>query len=292
MKIKMTIILIIHLEIEFKLKMNKYDLIKEYQNGNNLAGTELLKKYKGFITIFVSLLYYGNYEIKNTSTKNFLKLLQTKNNQFNIEKLEDTIKAINNIYSTYDYIDALQDVQLSFLIAIKTFDITEYENRNNIEDPFDYFLSSYFPYILKKNTIDKLRNEPFPYTPGNEWSVKSITIEDNIFMTNIDDNWVNGDTCEEEFLDLSKDERELLKEKYIDNLTLKEIAQKRNKNKSTISRKLKQIKKTLIKNKKLKLENEFIIKEYLNNKSITDIGKKLNKSPMTIYRRLAKLKGG
>ncbi len=227
--------------------MTGNELLKRFQNGDKSAGEELLKKYEGFIAIFASLLYYGNYNHENTGVKKFLSLLCSENN----EKLDNIIKVINEMYSSYDYEDVLQDVQLSFLFTAKIYN--EKYTSENVENPFDYFLSFYFPYILKKNTIDKLNNEPLTsfYTGFHRaGSELATTTEEAVFDEEINDNWVSGDTCNEEFFLLTEEERRLLKLRYVDEMTLQEIADLEKKAKSTISRKIKRVKKKILKNRK------------------------------------------
>lgn len=269
----------------------KIILVEKYQKGNNDAGQELLDMYEAFIKNFVSLLYHGSYSI-NTSVKNFLRLLQPSGS-YSPEKVSNVIGVINKMYSTYDFEDIFQDVKMCFIMAVNTFDIKEYKKRDDVKSPFDYFLAIYFPYILKNNTIDNISKEPLTCMNIENWPLQQllVTDKDEVSKTNIDRDWVNGITCNSRFLELTIEERLILKLRFEDHLILEEIGDRLGKSKSSISRRINTIKNKLKKIKDTKEENKIIADEYLvNNKSVEEIGDMLDKTPMTIYRRLKNIK--
>lgn len=269
----------------------KLKLIEEYKKGNKDSGEELLDMYDAFIKNFVSLIYHGSYK-SNTSVKNFLRLLQPGGSS-SVEELTNVVSVINAIYSTYDFEDVYQDVKLSFLISLDVFDISEYDERKEVQSPFDYFLSIYFPYILKNNTVDTVKTEPLSDNI-EKWPMQNpflVTGKDEVSKTLIDREWVNGNTCNNRFSDLTIEERLILKLRFEDHLILEEIGERLGKSKSSISRRINTIKNKLEKIKDKNIENKIIANEYLvNNKSVEEIGDMLDKTPMTIYRRLKNIK--
>lgn len=268
--------------------LNKYDLIAKYQDNDKESGEKLLEEFEGFIFTFANLLYYGKYDLSNTGVRNFLNLL-TESNENNIKEIEKIIKIINEKYSSFDYLDVYHDVQLSFLIALKAFNLSMFNEQEHITDPFEYFLSIYFCYILKRNTVDKIINTPLYREYVDKWPMdipKLVAVEKDVFKTEIDNDWVEGRTCSEEFLSLSNDERFLLKQYYVDELTLEEIAKIRDKGTTGIFKNLKKIKNKIKKFKERNEENLYIVSEYKKGKTIKEIGKEINKSYSTVYRRL------
>jgi predicted DNA-binding protein YlxM (UPF0122 family) len=118
-----------------------------------------------------------------------------------------------------------------------------------------------------------------------------VTEKDEVSKTSIDRDWVNGNTCNNRFSDLTIEERLILKLRFEDHLILDEIGERLGKSKSSISRRINTIRNKLEKIKDKNIENKIIANEYLvNNKTVEEIGDMLDKTPMTIYRRLKNIK--
>ena len=136
--------------------------------------------------------------------------------------------------------DVRQTVDMTFFQCI-----TRYQRKDSEKGPipFSGFLYSYFFYLLKKNVdtllIDQLGRKTFPLladdanedsegesSPGFKAPPQEYEIQELLATDDINEFWVLGETCEEPFVHLTIQERQLLKWRYIDGLRSSEISKK------------------------------------------------------------------
>jgi hypothetical protein len=152
--------------------------------------------------------------------------------------------------------DVRQTVNLTFLQCVK-----RYEKRDSEKGPipFSAFLYSYFFYLLKKNVdtflIDQLGRKSFPlYTEGSTgedgsdhvegFNVDTIehAVRDLIFSNNVDEFWVLGESTQPPFDQLTVQERQLIKWKYVDGKKSSEIAAKITEHPNTVREHISKVK--------------------------------------------------
>jgi DNA-directed RNA polymerase specialized sigma24 family protein len=123
--------------------------------------------------------------------------------------------------------------------------IARYQRRDSEKGPipFSGFLYSYFFYLLKKNVdtflIDQLGRKSFPLlddesneddqdqgSPGFKAPAIDVDMDKMLATEDINEFWVLGESCSQPFDQLSTQERQLLKWRYIDGLRSSEISKK------------------------------------------------------------------
>lgn len=152
--------------------------------------------------------------------------------------------------------DVRQTVNLTFLQCVK-----RYERRDSEKGPipFSAFLYSYFFYLLKKNVdtflIDQLGRKSFPLYNENSsneegsdqqegFNVDTMeyAIKDLIFAGNVDEFWVLGENTQPPFDQLSVQERQLIKWKYVDGKKSSDIAAKITEHPNTVREHISKVK--------------------------------------------------
>jgi DNA-directed RNA polymerase specialized sigma24 family protein len=135
--------------------------------------------------------------------------------------------------------DVRQTVNMTFFQCI-----TRYQRKDSEKGPipFSGFLYSYFFYLLKKNVdnflIDQLGRKSFPLLsdevnteeegetqPGFKAPPVEYSLEQILGAEEINEFWVLGETCYPPFDQLTIQERQLLKWRFVDNRKSSEIAQ-------------------------------------------------------------------
>ena len=136
--------------------------------------------------------------------------------------------------------DVRQTVDMTFFQCI-----TRYQRRDSEKGPipFSGFLYSYFFYLLKKNVdtflIDQLGRKSFPLlddesneedqdqnSPGFKAPAIDVDMDKLLATEDINEFWVLGESCSQPFDQLSIQERQLLKWRYVDGLRSSEISKK------------------------------------------------------------------
>lgn len=134
--------------------------------------------------------------------------------------------------------DVRQTVNMTFFQCI-----SRYQRRDSEKGPipFSGFLYSYFFYLLKKNVdtflIDQLGRKSFPLLddesnnddeqesqPGFKAPPIEYSLEQILGTEEINEFWVLGETCYPPFDELTVQERQLLKWRFVDNRKSSEIA--------------------------------------------------------------------
>lgn len=151
--------------------------------------------------------------------------------------------------------DVRQTVDMTFFQCI-----ARYQRKDSEKGPipFSGFLYSYFFYLLKKNVdtllIDQLGRKTFPLlddeaneddqdssAPGFKAPPQENDVEDALVTEDVNELWVLGETCAAPFDELTVQERQLLKWRYIDNLRSSEISKKITEHPNTVREHLSKI---------------------------------------------------
>ena len=201
-------------------------LALKYQNGNDEAGEKLLEDYNNTVRLFVKTLYYGNYYKGNNLVESFTKLLVSKGVNERDKAIKNVLDVISTKYKTYYSItDLEQDVKEAILRTALKY------KPEKINKPFEYFFKIYFCYMVKANTIDRLDapisvakdENSMDYIKSKRSYNKSDETTDFIDSSKY---FVKGETTSGLFEDITEEERKLLSEYYLEDNTLKDIAEK------------------------------------------------------------------
>lgn len=227
------------------------EIIEKAKNGDSKSQSELLKVFNNFISKYISLLLRGKYDLHDYDIRKFISLFVTdhnvrirlrrnKINHGTYKAVNDTMRGINYMIKRYcEEIDVRQTVQMSFLQCVM-----RYQRKGSI--PFSGFLYSYFYYLLKKNVdaflVYQLGRKSFPlYTDDSVSSSfsdsdsdqyqmnaapSSPSVEELLGTEEIDEFWVLGETSLFPFDQLTVQQRQLIKWRYVDGLKASQIAVK------------------------------------------------------------------
>jgi len=222
-------------------------LIKSAKKGDDAAQNELLKIFDNFLKKYVNLLYYNKYNLADYDIRKFVALfvkdsnvrfylVRNKLNASSSRHVKECVSGIVYMATRYgDPEDVRQTVNLTFLQCVM-----RYEKKGPI--PFSGFLYSYFFYMLKKNVdqllIDQLGRKTFPLATeedrGGDDDEMTIgfaapplpSAEELIGPDEIDELWVAGDTAFPPFDQLTIQERQLIKWRFVDGYKSSQIARR------------------------------------------------------------------
>jgi len=256
------------------------DLIAKAKKGSAKAQEELLKVFSNFLTKYISLLYYGKFNLNDYDIRRFISLfikdsgtrfalMKNKINGSNMRVINECMRGIHYMAKRYgDEEDIRQTVYMTFFQCIG-----RYERKDSAKGPipFSGFLYSYFFYLLKKNVdtflIDQLGRKKFPlldddatndegdenYVIGFKADPVEYSMEQLLAADKIDEFWVLGEKNIAPFDRLTVQERQLLKWRYVDGQRSSEISQKVNEHPNTVREHLSKIKNKV---KDLIIEND------------------------------------
>jgi hypothetical protein len=256
------------------------DLIAKAKKGSAKAQEELLKVFSNFLTKYISLLYYGKFNLNDYDIRRFISLfikdsgtrfalMKNKMSGSNMRVINECMRGIHYMAKRYgDEEDIRQTVYMTFFQCIG-----RYERKDSAKGPipFSGFLYSYFFYLLKKNVdtflIDQLGRKTFPlldddatndegdenYVIGFKADPVEYSMEQLLAADKIDEFWVLGEKNIPPFDRLTVQERQLLKWRYVDGQRSSEISQKVNEHPNTVREHLSKIKNKV---KDLILEND------------------------------------
>jgi len=243
-------------------------LIAGAKKGNLKDQQQILKVFNNFLTKYASLLYNGKYNLSDYDIRRFISLfikdpstryalMKNKLSNANLKVINECMRGI--LYMTQRYgeeEDIRQTVDLTFFQCIQ-----RYERKDSAKGPipFSGFLYSYFFYLLKKNVdtflIDQLGRKTFPLLAdesGDEEEEQGvigfradpieISMDDMLATQLIDEFWVLGENVMSPFDQLTIQERQLIKWRYVDGKRSSEISQKINEHPNTIREHLSKIK--------------------------------------------------
>lgn len=243
-------------------------LISQAKLGSRVDQEQLLNVFHNFLTKYISLLYYGKYNLNDYDIRRFISLfvkdgfvrfalMKNKMNTSNLKHINECMRGIHYMTKRYcDEEDIEQTVHMTFFQCI-----TRYERKGPI--PFSGFLYSYFFYLLKKNVdvflIDQLGRKTFPlladdatmdesddnFVIGFKADPVEYSIEQLLAADKIDEFWVLGEKNMIPFDRLSIQERQLIKWRYVDGQRSSEISQKINEHPNTVREHLSKIKNKL-----------------------------------------------
>lgn len=228
-------------------------LISRAKRRDSSAQLQLLEVFANFLNKYTALLYFGKYTlkgsagydmrrflalfVKDNSIRNYL--LRDKLSPSGAKHVNEVVRGVNYMVQRYgDEEDVAQTVSMAFFECVEVY--TPKEGRNGEMVPFSAFLYSYFFYKLKKQVdallIDQLGRKTFPLITNEEPDEESdepqpgftappvSAAEDLIYCEEIDEFWVAGDTATAPFDTLSKQERQLLRWRYVDGERSSDIA--------------------------------------------------------------------
>jgi RNA polymerase sigma factor (sigma-70 family) len=199
--------------------------------------------------------------------------MKNKVNNNTMKAVNETMRGIHYMTKRYgDEEDIRQTVHMTFFQCIN-----RYERKDSAKGPipFSGFLYSYFFYLLKKNVdtflIDQLGRKTFPllddeatndesdedYVVGFKADPIEISMEQMLATNKIDQFWVLGEKTQSPFDQLTVQERQLLKWRYVDGKRSSQISQTINEHPNTIREHL-----TKIKEKVKNIIKEEDIEEY------------------------------
>lgn len=214
-------------------------LILRAQAGDGVAQLRLLEVFDNYLAKYITLLFQGKYSLAEYDTRRFIGLfvkdglvrsflMRNKLTPQGYKHVQECIRGITYMTQRYgDEEDVQQTVRLAFLQCVSV-----YKPRPPI--PFRGFLYSYFFYVLKKMVdqmlIDQLGRKTFPLIADEESmfdfdnDVERVGftapplpgVEEMIGTEEIDELWVAGDKATGPFAELSIQERQLLKWRYVD----------------------------------------------------------------------------
>jgi hypothetical protein len=261
------------------------DLIAKAKKGSVKAQEELIKVFSNFLTKYISLLYYGKFNLNDYDIRRFISLfikdpstrfalMKNKMSGSNLKVINECMRGIHYMAKRYgDEEDIRQTVYMTFFQCIG-----RYERKDSAKGPipFSGFLYSYFFYLLKKNVdtflIDQLGRKTFPlldddatndesdenYVVGFKADPIDISMEQLLAADKIDEFWVLGEKNISPFDRLTVQERQLLKWRYVDGQRSSQISQRVNEHPNTVREHLSKIK---IKIKDIIIENN--LEEYI-----------------------------
>jgi len=237
------------------------DLLEKAKSGSEKSQLELLKVFNNFLTKYTTMLYVGKYSLKDYDIRRFIslfvkdnfariKLSRNKIDSATMKVVNEAMNGINYMIKRYcDERDVRQTVEMTFFQCVK-----RYQRKDSEKGPipFSAFLYSYFFYLLKKNVdlflIDQLGRKSFPLIDNDDYEEEEsgekqvgfrpppveVNMDLIISTEPIDEMWVLGTTASEPFLQLTIQERQLLKWRYGDGKKSSEIADKTTEHANTV----------------------------------------------------------
>lgn len=242
-------------------------LIERAKLHDQKAQEQLLEIFHNFLAKYVTLLYYGKYSLSDQDIRRFIGLfvkdgsvryylLRNKLSSSGVQHVNECLRGITYMaqrYGTEEDVD--QTVKMAFLQCVSI-----YKRKGKI--PFSGFLYSYFFYVLKKMVdaflIDQLGRKTFPLIDNedalddsSEEMVQGFapppvpSVEELVWAQELDEYWVAGDTATAPFDQLTIQERQLLRWRYVEREKSGEIAERITEHPNTIREHYNRIKKKL-----------------------------------------------
>lgn len=238
-------------------------LIKKAKLGDGAAQQELLKVFNNFLTKYVTLLYYGKYNLGDYDIRRFTALFvkdpttlfylkRNKLNDQGYKHVNECVRGVQYMVQRYgDEDDVRQTISMTFLQCLDRYKPTQSKVKPGEIVPFKGYVYSYFFYMLKKNVdsllIDQLGRKTFPLLADEDTGededgekVQGFTappepsVEELLGPDEINEFWVAGDTAIFPFDQLSVQERQLIKWRFVDGYRSSEIAQKITEHSNTV----------------------------------------------------------
>ena len=209
------------------------ELALKFQEGDKQAGKKLISNFDNLIINIANLIYHK--KDNHTTVINNLRYLISKN------KFNKVINVVSNIYKKFSsYEDIVHDIVIIFIDTALNYRPSKIKADDYM---FESYINNYIHYNIKKQLIDTVYDVPVNTESIDNYIIYDNDSPENILFNNIDD-WINGDT-NSVFSEISREDRELLKEMYINDYSIKDIADKRSLHQSTIYKRLDNIKNKL-----------------------------------------------
>lgn len=250
-------------------------IIKKAKAGDTKAQSDLIQVFDNFLKKYIALLLYRKCDLRDYDIRRYVALFATGGYSQKIQRnqidnatykhINEVLRGIHYMVSRYaDKEDVEQTIHCTFFQCLD-----RYERRGSV--PFSGFLYNYFFYRLKKNTeeflISPVGRKTFGlYTEDGVSSSYSAT--DNVDMSQInsdvqrqieinesdvyvlgadkiDEFWISGENATYPFTELTVNQRQLLKWRFIDGLKAPSIADKTSEHPNTCRSQLHKIKEDL-----------------------------------------------
>lgn len=255
-------------------------LIAKAKSGDSRAQLELLEVFSNFLGKYTTMLYHGRYNVNDYDIRRFIALfvkepqlrfalLRNKLNSIGMKQVNECIRGIQYMAQRYgDEEDVDQTIKMAFLHCVSI-----YKRKNDI--PFSGFLYSYFFYVLKKQVdaflIDQLGRKTFPLIDDEDAMGSEEYEEDRpqgftappvpaadelIHAEEIDEYWVAGDTAHGPFAQLTIQERQLLKWRYVNGERSSDIASRITEHPNTVREHFNKIREKIRESLKEELESD------------------------------------
>ena len=237
-------------------------LALESQQGNNEASEKLLAAFRDkLIMKYFRMLRAGHVNCTNKDTRRFMSLfISDAATRHKLKKNWTGKEARFDLYQTAAYIcdklksvpdeDLEQDLVQAFFICVNKYKPLPHR-------PHVVF-QGYIYNIYKFRVYDVVQRYMKSFNTYHEEKILEFKKEIDPKIPEgpvlVDEKWVCGETCDDLFLDLSTEEREILKLSYIDKLPDTEIGRMYSIHRNTV-----RIKKRRIKDKILERQQELSI---------------------------------
>lgn len=194
------------------------NLVKQYNNGDKESAMQLIETFKPYIYKYLNLLKYNKIQYGN-DVRRFLALfvsdievrksIHNKKDPRSAKYMYETCSLLN-MQLNYVSAEDLEQDMYSILLVLAT----RYKDKNK---SFAAYVYNAFIYELKRTV------ESYIMDPLNSY----VILDENITYANdddLDDDWVNGITCNYVFEKLKPIDRQILKLYYDIGYTDKQIA--------------------------------------------------------------------
>lgn len=189
------------------------ELVKRYRSGDEEAAAELISRFERYLQKWNRLLLTGRWDGRDGEIRSFLHTLGSMDVNLTAQVISKRLKA-------YERADIEQETRVALLeTAIR------YGN-----------VVGYFRYVLRKR-LGELTRDPLVFGFPQRGELKEIPEEPEAHP-DIDESWVEGDTCGPGFDELSPRERKVLQLHYWFGFTEEKVAEILGVSRSTVSRTL------------------------------------------------------
>lgn len=226
------------------LNENEYqeieDVVLRYKNGEREAGEEIIKFFNPFLCKYLNLLKDNKFDIKNKDSRNFICSFLSEADVRNllkkhwhsaetISKANGCVGYLNKVCGQYTQEDIYQELIVILLTLCKRYVPKSGKN-------FCGYVNNVFRYELSRR-IKNITKDPIVFSATENMNYNDLEyIEDaDTFDENpklyintpvlietddyLDIDWVNGVTCSDNFFQLDRIERLILKCSYQDGMT-------------------------------------------------------------------------
>lgn len=220
------------------------ELILEYQNGNNAVTDEIINTFEPYMIKYINLFYDGEADMKDKDVRQFMSLFvgdpkarKRMKNPILTSTVEKEINTVTGQFmQLFEYVpreDISQELKMILLTMAKRW------KKKGPKKYFCGYLYNSYRYEMYR-LIQKLMKEPLIYKVRTNISIEFSELE-MVDTTNFEqfsekwynestDNefnqeWIDGNSCDDIFAELEPLQRKILIEYYINGLNTKKISQ-------------------------------------------------------------------